>query len=165
MAAVYSLPADIGANGSPFKNCSGAGPAYTCTNKVDIKGGDTVILTGNVTLNLTGNNEFKVSPGGNVDNSGFVFNVSAGKIHIDGTGSVVMDSLTASGDIIIHKQANLTGDVTSTGGDIVISDGNNTIVGNIDAQNGDVTIEDGNNLIDGNVTANGGNGNLAIDGT
>ena len=163
-AAAYTLPADIGQNGSPFKDCSGAGPAYTCTGKVDIKNNDTVVLTSDVTLNLTGNNEFKVG-GGSVNNSGFVFNVTAGKIHIDGPGPVIMDELVASGDIIIHKQSNVTGNITSTGGDIDIEDGNNTINGNIDAQSGDVNIEGGNNTVNGNITADNGNGNLDIDNT
>jgi hypothetical protein len=164
IAATFLLPASIGVNGTPFKDCSGAGPVYTCTKKVDIKGGNTVRLTSNVTLNISP--EFKVSPGGNVDNNGFVFNVSVtGKIHIDGTGTVLMDNLTATGNITIHKQANLTGNVVSTAGDITISDGNNTITGNIDALTGSVDIEDGNNFIDGNITANGGAGPLNIDGT
>ena len=162
LAATYNLPASIGVNGTPFKDCSGAGPVYTCTKKIDIKVGNTVLLTSNVTLNITP--EFKV--GGNVDNNGFVFNIAVtGKIHIDGAGTVLMNNLTASGDIVIHKQANLTGDVVSTNGDILIEDGNATINGNIDAQNGDVDIEGGNNTINGSVTATGGAGNLNIDGT
>ena len=117
LAATYNLPASIGVNGTPFKDCSGAGPVYTCTKKIDIKAGNTVLLTSNVTLNITP--EFKV--GGNVDNNGFVFNIAVtGKIHIDGAGTVLMNNLTASGDIVIHKQANLTGDVVSTNGDILI---------------------------------------------
>ena len=162
LAATFLLPASIGQNGTPFKDCSGGGPTYTCTRKIDIKGGDAVELTANVTLNSTG--EFKVGPGGSVDNKGFVFNLSTtDDIHIDGPGVVLMDNLTADGDIIIHKQANLTGNVVSTGGDIAIEDGNSTINGNIDAQNGGVSIEDGNNTINGNITASGGAGPLDID--
>jgi MSHA biogenesis protein MshQ len=163
VAATYLLPASIGVKGTPFKDCSGAGPSYTCTRKIDIKGGNTVVLSADVTLNV--NAEFKVSPGGSVDNSGFIFDVNAIKIHIDGTGTVVMDNLTASGDVIIHKQANLTANVVSTGGDIAIGDGGATVNGNIDAQNGGVSIAGGNNTINGNVSASGGAGPLTIDAT
>ena len=148
LAAAFFLPADIGQNGTPFKDCSGAGPTYTCTKKIDIKGGDTVELTANVTLNSSA--EFKVSPGGSIDNKGFVFNVSTSdKIHIDGPGILLMNNLSADDDIIIHKQANLTANVVSINGDIAIEDGNATVNGNIDALNGGVSIEDGNKFSPG----------------
>jgi len=163
IAADYELPLDIG-NGA-FKSCSGTGPTYTCTGKVDIKGGDTVVLTGDITLIVNG--EFKVG-GGNVNNSGFVFNVTAEKINIEGPGPVVMNELTASGDITVHKAANLTGNLLSTGGDITIDNGNkdpggNTVNGNIETQTGGVYISGGDNTVDGNIIANGGGGPLLID--
>ncbi len=63
MAAVYTLPDDIGANGTPFKDCTPPPPGlvFSCTNKVDIKAADTVVLVSDVTLNI--NNEFKVGRG------------------------------------------------------------------------------------------------------
>jgi MSHA biogenesis protein MshQ len=143
-AADYFLPADIGSG--PFTSCSGSGPTYTCTDKVDIGKNNTLILNSDVTLNI--NKEFKVADDSSVDNNGYVFNVNATKLHIDGSASMVFNNLTATGDVHIHKEANLTANVTSTGGEIKIDGGNNTI-------NGDITANTGNLNIDSGSTVNG----------
>jgi predicted acyltransferase (DUF342 family) len=111
-AANYVLPEDIGSG--PFSSCTGTGPTYTCTNKVKIGDDHTLILNSDVTLNIDG--EFKVADDTSVDNNGYVFNVNATKLHIDGSASMVFNNLTATGKVHIHKQANLTANVTSTGG-------------------------------------------------
>ena len=144
-AVNYTLPADIGLGGSPFKDCSALPTAYTCTGKVDIKAADTVVLTSDVTLYVDG--EFKVGGGGSANAlNNFVFNVFATKIHIDGSG-VVNVNLTASGEVKIHKESNVTGDIESTGGDVLIEDDGNTIVGNVTAA-GNLVIE-GTSTVDG----------------
>ena len=101
MAAVYTLPDDIGANGTPFKDCSPPPPGlvFSCTKKVDIKAGDSVVLVSNVTLNI--NDEFKISPGGSVDNSGFVFNVSATSTREERAAGVMMLPIPRAG--VLHE--------------------------------------------------------------
>lgn len=145
-AANYSLPADIGTG--PFSSCSGAGPDYSCTAKVELNDNDTVVLTSDVTLNV--DPEFRVNPGASASNGGFVFNVFVtGTIHIDGTGAVEIN-LTATGEIRIHKVSNITGNITSTGGDVLIEDDGNTIVGDVTAA-GTLVIE-GTSTVDGICT-------------
>ena len=145
-AVAYSLPADIGTGA--FASCTvTVAPDYTCTAKVEIGAADSVVLTADVTLNVNG--EFKVKPGGSASNGGFVFNVSATKIHIDGPGALEIN-LTASGEIIIHKVSNITGNITSTGGDVLIEDDGNTIVGDVTAA-GTLVIE-GTSTVVGDCT-------------
>ncbi len=145
-AASYSLPADIGTGA--FSSCSGAGPAYTCTAKVQLDKNDTVVLTSDVTLNI--DPEFRVKQGASASNGGFVFNVFVtGKIHIDGTG-VVEINLTATGKIKIHKASSIIGNITSTGDDVLIEDDGNTIVGDVTAA-GNLVIE-GTSTVDGTCT-------------
>lgn len=153
LAATYFLPADIGVNGTPFKDCSGAGPTYTCSKKITIDGGDIVELTSDVTLDI--DDVFIVSTAGEVDNKGFVFNVNAEEIEINGAGTVLMDNLTAIDDIVILDQADLTANLVSTNRDIVIEGDNATINGNLDAPSGDIAIEGDNATINGNVNALG----------
>ncbi|WP_293763960.1 polymer-forming cytoskeletal protein, partial [uncultured Paraglaciecola sp.] len=142
-AANYVLPIDIVENdgSGPFKDCS-AGPGqdtFTCTEKVDIGKNNTLVITDDVTLNIDG--EFKVADDSSVDNNGHVFNVNATKLHIDGAASMVFNNLTATGKVHIHKQANLTANVTSTDGEIKIDGGNNTIYGNVTANSGNLNID------------------------
>ena len=138
-AANYVLPGGIGSK--PFKDCSaGPGPdTFTCTEKVDIGKNNTLVITDDVNLNIDG--EFKVADDSSVDNNGHVFNVNATKLHIDGSALIVIDNLTATGDVHIHKEANLTANVTSTGGEIKIDGGNNTIYGNVTANSGNLNID------------------------
>jgi predicted acyltransferase (DUF342 family) len=143
-AANYVLPGGIGSK--PFKDCSaGPGPdTFTCTEKVDIGKNNTLVITDDVTLNIDG--EFKVADDSSVDNNGHVFNVNATTLHIDGSALIVIDNLTATGDVHIHKEANLTANVTSTGGEIKIDGGNNTINGDITANSGDLNIDSGSTV-------------------
>jgi MSHA biogenesis protein MshQ len=147
----YSLPDDIGSG--PFYYCShDVDDEYICSGKVDIGKDNNLLITDNITLNITG--EFKVGDDSSVTiNDEYFFNVSAANLHIDGAASIVIDELEASGNVKIHKQANLTANVTSTNGYIEIDEGNNTIIGNIAANNGHVYISGGNNTITGNITA------------
>jgi cytoskeletal protein CcmA (bactofilin family) len=141
-AKEYVLPGDIGS--SPFNKCSGSGGTYTCTSNVDVGKGNTLDLSSDVTLNIDG--EFKVGDDTSVSNEGYVFNVNATKLHIDGAASMVFNNLTATGDVHIHKEANLTANVTSTGGEIKIDGGNNTINGDITANSGDLNIDSGSTV-------------------
>ena len=171
MAAAYSLPADIGANGSPFKDCSGAGPVYTCTKKVEIGANDTVTLTANVTLDMDGN-EFKVKKnGGQVDQGAFVFNVTnADRINIEGPGPVIMGTLTASGKVEAKDGVVLTANMVSTGDEVKVKDGS-TVTGNLTSQTDKVKIEGAGNtvtgtiLADDNVEITGGNNTVTGDVT
>ena len=125
-ATNYVLPANIGSG--PFASCSGSGPTYTCTSKVDIGKNNTLVLNSDVTLNVSG--EFKVADNSSVDKGAHIFNVDATKIHIDGSASImVFNSLTATGEVKVHKKANLTADLTSTSGNINI-DNDSTVIGN-----------------------------------
>jgi len=51
-AASYSLPADAGSG--PFSNCTVSGSVITCSGDVTFKNNDSVILTVDVTLNISG---------------------------------------------------------------------------------------------------------------
>lgn len=143
----YKLPDDIGFG--PFSSCTGpetpdAETTYNCTGKVDIGKENTLVLNGDVTLNVGG--EFKVADDSSVDKGIYVFNVSATKLHIDGPKSMIFDNLTATGKVHIHKKANLTANVTSTSGEIKIDGGNNTINGNITAESGYLNIDSNSNV-------------------
>ena len=141
-ADTYKLPGDIGSG--PFSSCTGTETPFYCNSNVKIGVNKTLILESNVTLDING--EFKVADDSSVNNNGYVFNVTAKKLHIDGSASMIFDNLTATGDVHIHKQANLTANVTSTSGKIKIDDGNNTINGNITAYSGNLTINSGSTV-------------------
>ncbi|WP_293750997.1 DUF2341 domain-containing protein [uncultured Paraglaciecola sp.] len=123
-ATNYVLPANI--DSGPFASCSGSGPTYTCTSEVRIGKNHSIVLTSDVTLNVSG--EFKVADNTSVDKGVHIFNVNATTLHIDGSASMVFTNLTASGNVTIHKNANLTANVTTIGGSLYIDD-NSTVNG------------------------------------
>ena len=147
-ATEYSLPYHIDKSG-PFNDCSKVSPkTYDCDGGVNVGTGNKLVITEDVTLNVSG--EFKVADNSLVDKDIYVFNVSASTLHIDGDEPMVFNSLTALGYVQIHKKANLTANVTSTSGNIEIWE-QSTINGNITADSGKVSIW--NSTIYGNITA------------
>ncbi len=107
-AATYTLPADISSN--PFR-CNGSGPDYTCNGTMSLSEDTTIILTSDVTLNITGH--FRAGEDFTVQANGFALNINA------------------SQDVIISSKANFTGNITA-GDDISIGE-DSSIVGNLTA--------------------------------
>ena len=165
LAAPYNLPADIG-NG-PFSSCSGSGPGYNCSGSVSLNNNDTVTLTADVTLNITG--DFDVGRNVVIDDNGFSFTIDAsGDINLD-DGAQASANLDAAGKIDLGKNVVVDGNVTS-GDDITIGD-DTSITGSIDSAGkldikkrvviiGDVTAIDDVSIgddanINGNISSGG----------
>ena len=107
-AATYTLPADITSN--PFR-CTGSGPVYTCNGTINLPEDTIIILTADVTLNITGN--FRAEEDFSVQANGYSLNINA------------------SNDVSISSNADFTGNITA-GDDIAIGE-DSTIVGNLTA--------------------------------
>ena len=73
-AATYTLPADI--TGNPF-GCPGSGPVYTCSGTMDLPEDTIIILTADVTLNITG--DFRAGEDFTVQANGFTLNINVTK--------------------------------------------------------------------------------------
>ncbi len=107
-AATYTLPADI--TGNPF-GCTGSGPVYTCSGTMDLPEDTIIILTADVTLNITG--DFRAGEDFTVQANGFTLNINV------------------TNDVRISSRANFTGDI-SAGDDIRIGE-DSIVVGNLTA--------------------------------
>ena len=137
-AASYSLPADAGSG--PFSSCTVSGSVITCSGDVTFKNNDSVILTGNVTLNISGN--LDTGNGISLDNNGFVFNINVDGTVVIGTNAFSTADITAVGDITIANNSIFTGKIIS-GGNIVIGNngdftGDITAAGTLDIGKGTV---------------------------
>jgi len=128
-AASYSLPADFGSGA--FSNCSGSGTVYSCTGEVTLKNNDSVILTGDVTLNISG--ELVIGNGISLDNNGFVFEINVdGEVNI-GSNAIITADLTATSEINIKNNAIFTGNISSS--DSINIGNNGVFTGDITAAN------------------------------
>ncbi len=164
-AASYGLPTDIG-NGI-FASCSGSGGVYNCSGDINIGKNDTVTISSNVILNISGkvtvgedstiaNNglQFMLNVTGQVDikkNSNIQANINAnGNINIDKEVTLV-GNISSSANIVIDKEGNFNGNITAGGSIDIAKEG--TFVGDIIAV-GNIVIDKEGGFI-GNVTAGG----------
>lgn len=121
-AATYTLPSGIGSN--PFNGCSGTDPDYSCNSSISLPEDTTIILTADVTLNITG--DFYAGEDFVVQANGYSLNINAtndvrfiGKANFTG-------NISAGDDITIGEDSTLTGNLTaadnlSLGQDTVVS--------------------------------------------
>jgi MSHA biogenesis protein MshQ len=137
-AASYSLPADIGTGA--FSNCSGGGGVFNCTGDLRLRNNDSVILTGDVTLNISGNLDLRNNV--SLDNNGFVFDINVVGIVDIRVNNIIIADISAGGDFTIDTNATFTGNISS-GGNIDIKKngvftGDVTAAGTLDIDTGTV---------------------------
>ncbi|MCP4492564.1 MAG: DUF342 domain-containing protein [Gammaproteobacteria bacterium] len=110
-AASYSLPFDLGSG--IFSSCSGSGTSYSCSSDIDISRNNSVTLTSDLTLTISGN--LFIDQGNDIIDSGYVFNIYvSGNVDIKKKCSISAN-IDADGNIDIDKEIDVTGDVTSGG--------------------------------------------------
>ncbi len=140
-AANFSLPADFGS--SPFSSCSGSGTVYSCSGNISINKEDTINLTSNITLGISGNLEIKKEV--DIFSNGFTFNITvAGNVDIAKETDITAN-ITASGNFSLAKESDFTGNIIS---------GGNIDIGKEGQITGDVTAS-GNLTIEKDTTVNG----------
>ncbi|RTE86380.1 MULTISPECIES: polymer-forming cytoskeletal protein [Gammaproteobacteria] len=130
-AATYTLPGIP--SSSPWNNCSVAGTVITCTGNLIFGNNDTLLVSQETTLNISGDlsfgNNFEVNPGGNAEN-----------LHI-----FVSGNLNPTNNAIINADLTIAGSVNA--GNNGALTGNLVISGNLNLGN--------NSSIEGNVTVSG----------
>lgn len=158
-AATYTLPDDFGSG--PFSSCDGSG---NCSKDIKLSDNTTIILKSDVSITLTGNDNFLSGQNLSVTNDGYDLNISARRIYIE-DGSSVTANLTASDDVRIYDDVTVTGDLTADN-DVEIGK-RSTVNGDISAGD-DVKIDDGS-AVNGDITAADeidakDNGNITVTG-
>ena len=118
----YSLPA--AATSAPF-NCSGSAPSFTCSGSIDLAKDTTITLTGNLTLNITG--DFKSGENLRIISNGYNLNLQVnGSVEFN-DGTNFTGNIAAGGDVQIAENSSFTGNITA-GGKLEI-DKNSTVLG------------------------------------
>ena len=108
-AATYTLPANIGSN--PFNRCSGSGSDYSCNGSINLPEDTIIILTSDVTLNITGN--FSAGEDFVVQGNGFSLNLNASNDVTFSSNAVFTGNITAGDDIRIGEDSTITGNLTA----------------------------------------------------
>lgn len=185
-SASYTLPADIISGTGAFSGCSGSSGVYTCSSTVSLGNNDTVTLSGDVTLIITGN--FNLSKNVTIDSGIYALDIQVIGSVTMANGTTIKANITATGDIDLGDTYDYTGDLNADGGitlgkngsftgsivagGVISLDKNSTITADITA-GGDININTSNiiigdivsggnidiannNGITGDVTANGG---------
>ena len=182
VAADYELPADAG---SLPGNCSASGDFISCSGNLILGNKDSISVTEEVTLSISGDFTFGNGLEVNLDRPVSDMNIEVAGNMNPGNNAIINASLSVSGNINSQNNGALNGDITVTGtlnlGNNSVVEGNITatnvnvsnnvqITGNIDADNinlgqnilvegnistDNININGSNTVIDGNINATG----------